>query len=97
MSVAALVAAEHRRVAALEQIPDVGPIPDDAVVLAMVAAADEAAVVRSLAARPIATAADVAVLATVLGALAEREVWPREAVTIARNLADAVDRLAADW
>lgn len=97
MPVAALTSAEHRRVVALDRIPDAGPMSDDAVAEAMAAADEEAAVVRSLAARPIATAADVAVLAAVLGALVEREAWPREAVAIARNLAAAVERLAADW
>ena len=97
MSAAALASAEYRRAAALERIPEVGPIPEDAVAEAMAAADDEAAVLRSLAARPITTTGDVVVLVAVLGALAEREVWPAEAVTIARNLAAAVERLAADW
>lgn len=97
MSVSALVSAEHRRVVALDRIPDAGPIPADAVAEAMAAADEEAAVVRSLADRPIESAADVVVLASVLGALAERETWPAEAVAIARNLAAAVDRLSADW
>lgn len=97
MSVGALVSAEHRRVVALDRIPDVGPMPAVAVAEAMAAADEEAAVVRSLADRPIESAADVAVLAAVLGALAEREAWPREAVAIAFNIAAAVERLAADW
>lgn len=97
MPVAALVSAEYHRVVALDRIPDVGPMSDDAVAEAMAAADEEAAVVRSLADRPIESAADVAVLAAVLGALAERAAWPREAVAIARNLAAAVERLAADW
>ncbi len=97
MSVAELVPVEHRRVAALERIPDAGPMSDDVVAEAMAAAAEEAAVVRSLAVRPIENAADVVVLAAVLGALAEREAWPAAAVVIAQNLAAAVERLAADW
>ena len=97
MPVAALASAEHRRAVALERIPDVGPIPDDAVAEVMAAADEEAAVVRSLAARPITTTGDVVVLAAVLGALVEREAWPAEAVTIARNLAAAVERLAVNW
>lgn len=97
MSVAALVSAEHRRVVALDRIPDAGPMSDDAVAEAMAAADEEAAVVRSLADRPIESAADVVVLAAVLGALAEREAWPVEAVAIAQNLADAVERLAVNW
>lgn len=97
MPVAALVSAEYHRVVALDRIPDVGPMSDDAVAEAMAAADEEAAVVRSLAARPIATAADVVVLSSILGALAERGAWPREAVAIARNLAAAVEQIAADW
>ena len=97
MSIASLASAEGRRVVALDRIPDAGPIPADAVAEAMAAADEEAAVVRSLAARPIENSADVAVLAAVLGALAAREAWPVEAVAIARNIAAAVERLAADW
>lgn len=97
MSATAHTTAAQTYAAALARLPADGPIPDGLAAEVAAAAEAEAAVVRAFAGGPIATSADAAEAAAVLERLIAGEVWPVEAVAIARRLARAVELLSEGW